>query len=99
MCRSGPINMCRGSLIALGALTLCGLIGCGPSLPKTYPVKGQVVVKGGKLREGSTIMFQLMSDVSVVADGDIEKDGSFTLTTQMYGKAKPGAAEGEYNVM
>jgi hypothetical protein len=88
-------------LLALAAAILCSLAGCGPSLPPTYPVKGKAVMKGGKpfnLRDGSMITFQLASDKTVVAEGVIQKDGTFTLTTKMFGKTKPGAAEGEHNV-
>src|SRR5262245_32339984 len=72
--------------------------GCGPSLPKTYPVTGKVVDPSGKPWKGGTITFQLAADPKVVADAEIGPDGSFTLTTKMYGKAKPGAAEGEHTV-
>src|SRR5262245_56011180 len=72
--------------------------GCGPSLPKTYPVTGKVVDPSGKPWTGGTITFQLVADPRVVADAEIGPDGSFTLTTKMYGKAKPGAAEGEHSV-
>src|SRR5262245_42327018 len=75
------------------------LASCGPQIPKTYPVKGNVVVKGGKLARGSTIMFQLVLDTQVVADGNIQDDGTFTVTTKMYGRAKEGAVEGEHNVL
>jgi hypothetical protein len=89
---------CRGLAVA-ATLALGGITGCGPSLPKTYPAKGKVVYKGGKPVTGGAITFQLESDPKVVADSEIQKDGSFTLTTKMYGKAKEGAAEGEHNVM
>lgn len=80
-------------------LVFLAAAGCGPALPKTYPVQGKVVDPSGKPWGGGRIMFQLATDPGVVADGEIDKDGAFTLTTKMYGKAKPGAAEGEHSVM
>ena len=81
------------------ALAVVLASGCGPSLPKTYPVKGKVVDPAGKPWAGGAIMFQLAADPRVVADGVIGADGTFTLTTKIYGKAKEGAAEGEHSVM
>jgi hypothetical protein len=83
----------------VAACVLAGLSGCGPSLPKTYPVKGRVVREGGKPFSGGTITFQMLTDETQVADGEIQNDGTFRLTTKMHGLDKPGAPEGEYNVM
>jgi hypothetical protein len=44
-------------------------------------------------------MFTQVADPNVVADGPIADDGTFTVETKMYGKAKGGLPEGEYNVM
>src|SRR5262249_53358062 len=86
------------------ALTLVASAGCGPKWPKTYPVKGKLVVKGGKLAKGSTIILQSASltqeDGSAVsADGVIQDDGTFTVATKMFGKSRPGAVEGGHPVM
>jgi hypothetical protein len=84
---------------------LAWLAGCGPSFPKTYPVKGKVVLKGGgKLANGTHIMFQSASNskedgTPVTADGAIEEDGSFTVATKMFGKQREGAVEGEHKVL
>ena len=90
-----------GPLVLLTALAV--VMGCnrGPQLPPTFPVKGKVVKKGGAAwnTDNARITFQLKSDANVVATGLVEKNGDFTLKTQMYGKEKPGAAEGEHTVM
>src|SRR5262249_34016871 len=92
--------MCEFRSGAVGwALAVVLLSGCGPSLPKTYPVTGKVVDPACRPWTGGTIMFQLAADPRVVADGAIGADGTFTLTTKMYGKAKEGAAEGGHSVM
>jgi hypothetical protein len=92
------------ALLVLLALALVVPAGCGPQIPKTYPVKGKLRLTGGKLAKGSTITFQSESvknpdGSSVAADGAIQDDGTFTVTTKMYGKSKPGAVEGEHNVL
>jgi hypothetical protein len=97
--RPGHAIARRRILLVLLSLPLAGPAGCGPQIPKTYPVKGKVVVTGGKLSKGSTIMFQLVSDTQVVADGVIQDDGTFMVTTKMYGKSRAGAVEGEHNVL
>jgi hypothetical protein len=88
--------------IYLPIIALCLSIGCGYS-PTTYPVSGKVVAaKGGKPISGGMITFQLDKDPTLTATGEIQKDGSFTLTTYYvssnYGASKPGAPTGEYSV-
>lgn len=88
--------------IYLPIIALCLSIGCGYS-PTTYPVSGKVVAaRGGKPISGGMITFQLDKDPTLTATGEIQKDGSFTLTTYYvssnYGASKPGAPTGEYSV-
>jgi len=95
-----PLMILRPLGAAIVLLVAVGLLGCGPSLPQTYPVNGKVLIKGtNKPYPGGTITLRLKSDDKVVADGTIEKDGSFTVTTKMYGKERPGAAAGEHTVL
>ncbi len=86
----------------LMALLMLGLAGCKGENPppKTYAVSGKVVAKGAniKLLVGSYVHFQLVSNPSVVAVGEIEDDGNFTLGTVYEGKSLPGALAGEYRV-
>jgi hypothetical protein len=85
-----------GVVVLLGA---CGLTGCGPSLPKTYPVTGRVVQKNGRAFTGGSVTFKSVSDETIIADGEIGPDGTFSLRTKMHGLDKPGAAAGEHHVM
>ena len=88
---------------AVLALTLTTQAGCGPQWPKTYPVEGKVIIKGGKLGKPATVMFQSTSlktenGAPVSAEGKIQEDGTFTLVTWMFGKSRPGAVEGEHSI-
>jgi len=75
------------------------MAGCGPQIPPCYPIKGNVVWRGGKNFTAGSITFQSKTDQEIVAIGTIEKDGSFTVSTKMFGESKDGAPEGEYTVM
>ncbi len=97
--QTGSINF---RWICLTAIVLNLSIGCGYS-PTTYPVSGKVITaKGGKPISGGMITFQLDKDPTLTATGEIQKDGSFTLTTHYVsrnsGASKPGAPAGEYSV-
>ena len=94
----------RLALLAALALALTAQAGCGPRWPKTYPVEGKVIVKGGKLSKRSTIEFQSTSlkrenGTPVSAEGVIQEDGTFALVTWMFGESRPGAVEGEHSVL
>ncbi len=80
--------------LALGVMAGCS----GSSLGKTYPVKGKVVFRGGKPARGGTVELVSTTDPALRAFGDIEDDGSFTLTAFKDRKESPGVVEGEYQV-
>lgn len=91
------------SAAAVLTLALAGLAGggcqsAGPSLPKTYPVTGQVVLKGGRPLTGGMVEFRSTADPALTTLGDIEPDGRFTLRTLFNGQALPGAVEGAHQV-
>ena len=90
-----------GKLAWLVVLSLCAGSGCAYS-PTTHPVSGKVVQKNGKVWTGGMITFQLDEDPKINATGDIQKDGSFSLTTHYVsrnsGASKPGAPIGVYSV-
>jgi hypothetical protein len=68
-------------------------------MPRTYPVKGKVVFKGGKPVTDGRIQFQSATDASVKALGDIDKGGNFALTTYIAAKSASGAPSGSYHVV
>jgi hypothetical protein len=71
----------------------CFLSGCGPGHPKTAPVRGTVFFDGKPVPNG-TIM--LVPATGNSATGEIQPDGSFTLTTFQNGD---GAIPAEYKVV
>jgi hypothetical protein len=84
----------RALLIALAA-------GCGPDLPRVYPVKGTVVGRGGLAAgdlAGYGVQFQSVSVPAERPGGTIEEDGTFTLYTRVGGRVIPGGKEGSYKV-
>lgn len=87
---------------ALAAILAAGCSSAGPAGPTTYPVRGKVVYPGGQPWTGGRVTFRSVRDPSIVAAGDIQADGDFTLTTHYTaaGQAytKPGAVAGEHTV-
>ena len=70
-------------------------------MPKTYSVKGKVVLKNGKPLKGGFITFTSVTNHEQRAYGDIAADGTFTLdTVALTSKARSerlaGAVEGEF---
>jgi hypothetical protein len=81
------------------------LQGCATreEMPKTYTVKGKVVLKNGKPLKGGFLTFTSVSNDEQRAYGDIKEDGTFTLdTVALTSKARSerlsGAVEGEFKV-
>jgi hypothetical protein len=73
-------------------LVLLLATGCGKEeLPKTYTVKGKVVLKNGKPLTGGEIQFTSVADPELRGYGVIEKDGSFKLST--IGHTKSGRSQ------
>ncbi|MDB5310014.1 MAG: hypothetical protein JWO38_4216 [Gemmataceae bacterium] len=87
--------------ILLGVVLGFAAAGCGgsrESLPPTYPVSGSVKYKGGRPVAGGAVQFAPLADSSYTVSGDINDDGSFTLTTVKGTDRVAGAPEGEYRV-
>jgi hypothetical protein len=87
-------------LFGVFLLLVLSAAGCikGSSLPKTYPVTGSVVYKGGRPVAGGAIQFT-PADTSYSVTGDINDDGTFTLHTFKDNEKTSGAPEGEYKVI
>jgi hypothetical protein len=83
-------------LLSAAGLACCGGCGSSPSGPPagaTIPVKGKVTYRGKPLTRG-TITFE-PTDAGRDANGAIQSDGSFTLTTFKDGD---GAIPGTHKV-
>jgi hypothetical protein len=91
---------CRVVVWLVAPVLAVGL-GCSSqreAMPKTYPVTGTVSAKGGQAVAGGSVHFAPTGDPTFSAAGDIEEDGTFTLST-VKGKDKvSGAPVGEYRV-
>jgi hypothetical protein len=99
MVKVSPASQYRWTMGTMAAIALTGIVGCGSGIPKTYPAQGKVVFKGGKPVTDGRIQFQSEADPPIKALGDIDKDGSFSLTTYVGGKNVRGAPAGAYRVV
>lgn len=76
------------------ALVVLLAVGCAQSdNPKTYPVTGKVTYRGKPVVSGMVMLTPVESGHA--ATGNLEKDGSFKLTTF---KKDDGAVPGKYQV-
>ena len=90
MPRSPPLKAFWSTLLALFAV-----IATGCSQPKFYPTRGKAIIFAvGPLTEGE-IRFRSKSRPGLVAAGQIQKDGTFSLSTPGHGE---GAVEGDCQV-
>lgn len=87
-------------IAALMLASLLPLLGCGPRVPKTYPVSGKVELTAGNLDHlaGSTVEAANSSDPDVRASGVLRADGTFKLESRHAGVLLNGAQEGKYDV-
>jgi hypothetical protein len=84
-----------GLLVCFGWLPI--LAGCGgPSLGPMVPVQGKVTFNGTPLPDGDVQFVPLDENAKApIASGNIEADGSYTLSTN----GKPGAHVGKYRAV
>lgn len=74
-------------------LVSIGVCGCGA---RYYPVSGEVVFKDGTPLRGGLVFFHAVDEhVKTSAQGEIQSDGTFQLTTAVKGDGVP---EGRYRV-
>ncbi len=79
--------------IGLALAVVLATVGC--SKPKFYPVRGKVIVFAvGPLTDGE-IRFRPVSRPKLVATGQVQKDGTFSLSTPDHGE---GVLEGDCQV-
>lgn len=85
--------MCKPWWCQFGLVVLLA-VGCAQSdNPKTYPVTGKVTYRGKPVVSGMVMLTPVESGHA--ATGNLEKDGSFKLTTF---KKDDGAVPGKYQV-
>jgi len=85
----------QGGLLALLACAL--VIGCGDDgLQQRYAVSGKLTRKGEPLSRGTVNFVPVNPATGRAATGDIQPDGTFSLTTQDPGD---GAFAGDYRVV
>lgn len=85
----------RNSAFSLLALGLLMLAGCSDGIPQRYPINGTVKFADGSPVKTGTI--ELGGNGSRwTASGEIQRDGSFVLTTVKKGD---GAVPGEYRAV
>jgi hypothetical protein len=83
------------SLLALA----CAAAGCDdrPSGPKTYPVKGKAAFQEeGRPMTAGMVQFESTTDPNLNGRGDLEADGTFTLSTIVGDRKVGGLAAGTY---
>jgi hypothetical protein len=94
------MSSCFGTMIRR-VVILSLLLGAGctsSSMPKTYPVSGSVVYKGGQPMKGGVINFVPLEESPVRVSGSIGEDGKFSLFTVKDKGKISGAPPGEYHV-
>jgi hypothetical protein len=84
--------------VAAIGLGLLSANGCGPSGPKTYPVKGKVVVKNGKLDRlvGGYVYMESVGEPKYKCLGEIDENGEFVMASSINDKPVEGMPEGDY---
>lgn len=107
-CEDSEKDMSRTQVVVLFRhrapwVALAGLIGilggCGPGGPKTHAVKGKVVTAKAeelKLLVGQAVELQSTAESETRGFGQIQADGSFTISTYRQGVSLSGAIEGTH---
>lgn len=93
----------RSAAVIWLCVCLFGAAGCSsdPALPKTYPLRGKVVFKGGAPLTGGSISFESTTgEPAWRAGGAIGPDGTFSEVSTLgpNGQELKGIVEGEHRV-
>jgi hypothetical protein len=83
----------RHTIALLFGVAVASLAGCGGEKKKTNIVRGKVTFNGKEVPNGTITFFP---ESGPTASGEIQPDGSYTLTTY---KSGDGAIEGPYKVV
>jgi len=87
------MHIFRGTLVVMGLAAVLAAGGC--SEQKFHPTRGKVIVYGvGPLKEGE-IRIRPKKNHSLVATGQIQQDGTFSVSTPGHGE---GVLEGDCEV-
>lgn len=103
---SGRIGFAPHALVVLAMAAACtSYCACsaGYSGPPTVPVRGRVVfADGGDVKaladRQCAVVFNSLEDPDVMAYGEIEEDGTFTLATVKERRSQAGAIAGTHQV-
>ena len=91
------------AVLTLLAFVASGLAGCGgsekASPPTTYQATGTVLSADGQPVSGGMIEFRSTEGKPVSAIGQIQPDGSFSLSTLVDSTKVPGAVAGRHQVI
>jgi hypothetical protein len=92
-----PWKSTARTAVALAFTGVFSLLGCGPNdgIGKRFPVSGKVTYNGQPLKSGTVNFLPEDPATARPATGDIQENGSYTLTTQTPGD---GAMGGKYKV-
>jgi hypothetical protein len=69
------------------------------TLPDLYPVRGKVVLEGGRPIRGGIVTFDPQNDPAVSTSSAIGSDGTFLLYSFKAGIRAPGATAGPHRVV
>jgi hypothetical protein len=101
MVRVGVLEEALALLLGVGLIAGCG--GEKVAGPPTVPVRGKIeFTKGGKIGDlvdrSIIVEFQSIEQPELKAFGEIVEGGTFTMTTQVNEKGKPGVIAGSHRV-
>jgi hypothetical protein len=85
----------RAALLLFPLTLLAGCFSQGPTLPTAVEAKGKVLLPDGRPLTGGRVTLNPQAATEVEAFGDVNPDGTFTLTTY---KPGDGAVPGTYVV-
>jgi len=86
------------SIMFVGLIAMMGCSQAAKELPALHSVTGKVTLKGKILESGQVSLNPENDTPDLIVNGSIQKDGSYTVTTNQNGKRVDGAPAGKYRV-